>query len=324
MPTLAKSMGLYGVKFAPYVVPINIREKAGLDLSDFQVRILLTENNFNGWDKVEPDGTDIYITDENGSPLPFYIELFNVSARRGAIWTKIPSIPANGIVRILLNFGNPDLVPTYMRDPTKVFDKVENFESGTFGVFTNVFAKDYFSITTDVVFEGTYALKVDDPSTSYGAGRYSPNRTFWDTDKKIIEIWMRVETAQYWAVYMARDNIRRFNIGFSRGNFVCYDGTEHTIGSYEANKWYKFVIFLDMPNLRTGYQIYDDLYNLLYEDYNLSMDNTSMAYTDVLIYSGVSSTGVGYADLVFSRKYALPEPEVIVEGMIYRRDLDLM
>ena len=73
---------------------------------DIQVKITLNSDNFD-FSKANPDGSDVRVLAEDCTPLPYWIEKWDPDQGEAVIWVKIPSIEANGRVKIMLVYGNP-------------------------------------------------------------------------------------------------------------------------------------------------------------------------------------------------------------------------
>jgi len=85
---------------------ITIIEMSGNDLLGYQIRIVLTPDNFD-YTKARRDGGDIRFTSDDGiTLLPYWIEKW-VQGGDSILWIKIPEIPANGQVKIYMYYGNP-------------------------------------------------------------------------------------------------------------------------------------------------------------------------------------------------------------------------
>jgi len=108
------------------VYAIDIKENAGVNLTDYQVKIVLENIGFTDWANLTADS--IYFTDANGNPLYFWIERLDTTNKRSTIWVKIPSIPANSIVRIYMYYGGSNPYSSY-NDPYKTFLFFEDFEN---------------------------------------------------------------------------------------------------------------------------------------------------------------------------------------------------
>ena len=106
---------------------IYIKENSGNDLTDYQVLINLSGNNFPT--EANETGADIRFVDEYGNTLNYWIEEYNHSANKARIWVKVPEIHANKMVILQMYWGNPDA--TAMSDGSTVFESFDNFEEGS-------------------------------------------------------------------------------------------------------------------------------------------------------------------------------------------------
>ena len=111
-----------------YYREIMIKENSGDSLSNYQVLIELTGNNFP--EEAKPNGDDIRFTDSNGNELSYWIEAWDSGANSAKIWVKVPSIPANGETKIKMWYENPGASAVSSGDAT--FDFFDDFESGDF------------------------------------------------------------------------------------------------------------------------------------------------------------------------------------------------
>ena len=139
-------------------VPILIKNNVNIDLKDYSVQILLDATNFQAWTSVSPDGSDIYFTDLQGNPLYYWIEYINTTAKKAIIWVKIPYLPANGYVLILMHYGGTNPYSNY-QDPHKVFIFFDDFETWS-GWYKYGYGNVYQDTT--YVYQGSYSLKKGD------------------------------------------------------------------------------------------------------------------------------------------------------------------
>ena len=105
---------------------ILITENSGSDLSDYPVRIDLNSSNFDSWDKVNPDGSDIRFTDDQGNPLSYWVEKFDSVNQEAIIWVKIPILQANSQITIYMYYGNPNALSEANGDD--VFSFFDDFD----------------------------------------------------------------------------------------------------------------------------------------------------------------------------------------------------
>ncbi len=111
-----------------YLVPISISNNVNIDLTDYQIKVIL-DSTWDGWDYVQPDGSDIYFTDEYGNPLYYWIEVFDKVNQYALIWVKVPYIPALGTTTIYMYYGSTNPYASY-KDPYKTFFIYEDLTKG--------------------------------------------------------------------------------------------------------------------------------------------------------------------------------------------------
>ncbi len=124
-------------KSGGYVTPITITNNVDQDLIDYQVNITLTRANWDGWNEISRDCSDIYFTDSTGRPLFFWIEYNNTPYVPGRdmiiVWVKVPLIPAGGTTTIYMHYGLlPNPYSSY-NDPKNTFFIYEDFTSSPSG-----------------------------------------------------------------------------------------------------------------------------------------------------------------------------------------------
>ena len=113
-----------------YVREIVIKERSNTNLTNYAVRIELNSTNFDSWDKLNDDGSDLLFT-LNKSVLPHFIDYFDKTEKKAVIWVRLPYIPANDNITIEMHYGNPSAIPT--SNPHDVFLFYEDFERYSLG-----------------------------------------------------------------------------------------------------------------------------------------------------------------------------------------------
>ncbi|MEM0324682.1 MAG: DUF2341 domain-containing protein [Candidatus Aenigmatarchaeota archaeon] len=91
-----------------YRIPINITERSGNDLIDYQVLITLDTASLISQGKMRNDCGDIRFTDSDGSTLLNYWVESGCNSANTRIWVKVPNIPANSNKTIYLYYGNSE------------------------------------------------------------------------------------------------------------------------------------------------------------------------------------------------------------------------
>lgn len=107
-----------------YSQEIVITENSGTNLMGYQVPINLDSSNFN-FSQAKTDGSDLRFF-SGGRTLNYWIETWDSEAEEALIWVRVPSIPANRSVTLLMKCGNP--ADTAVSDGDKTFEFFDGFE----------------------------------------------------------------------------------------------------------------------------------------------------------------------------------------------------
>jgi len=111
------------------IVPINITERSGWDLYDYQV--YLGKIDYDS--EMNPDFSDLRFIDENGNELPYWIE-YKVDGQFAVVWVKVPFIPANGNTTIYMLYGNPTAESkSNPRETMLIYEDMSVQPSGLYG-----------------------------------------------------------------------------------------------------------------------------------------------------------------------------------------------
>jgi len=174
-------------------VVATITEQSGNDLSDYQVRIEITDSAFFE-ECTDRKFIECYFQD--GSWIPHYTEEFDPSANKAVIWVKVPQIPANGAVKVLIKV-NPTRTED-LSDGEAVFDFFDDFEGD--GLDTGKWTVDYTGSVTYELVSGN--LRITDAAKSDGTYWIYNNTdtgsqikaNFTLLDRMIIEWKQKMET----------------------------------------------------------------------------------------------------------------------------------
>ena len=175
-----------------YVMPIEIRDVSGRDWKNKTILIELNSTNFRDWDLLSYDGSNIYVTDKDGNPLYFWIDIFDKHNRKAFIYVKLPYLPANSSTTIYLHYGVVTHKYREYNNPAMVFDWLDDFETGIgipkgwqhYGPTTYGLAG---WVDSDVAFHGKFALEkfsYDDQAGIYRPLGFTLNETF------VLEAWI--------------------------------------------------------------------------------------------------------------------------------------
>jgi len=171
----------------PYTL-LAITEQSGNYLTNYPVEIIL-DSSWNGWN-ANPTKDSIYITDYNGNPLYYWIEVFDTTNKKLVIHTKIPSLPANSTIKIKLYYAETNPYPSY-NNGNQVFDFFDEFRVETSldpNKWTTYETANSITFTSD---------GINITKTSGFAGICTLNTIDFSTLKKII-ITKKVNAGDKW------------------------------------------------------------------------------------------------------------------------------
>jgi len=331
--------GLTWLQGWTYRRPIIITEKSGTTLTDYQVRIVLTPDNFD-YSKTRSDGGDIRFTDTDGvTQLPYWIEKWDPSGT-SIIWVKVPEIPANSEKKIYMYYGN--LEATSQSNGTEVFeffDDFQAFDQTRWGIARNVI--DYeVSIISDVEFHDSTGLRIyayysswyqylnvygkqtwSIPQEAYSyivETRISP-RTKIANDAELnlytsnTNVGVHPENADGAQIHASYDNYPSVWVWYYnpylKEQTVWDNGGDKT---YESGAWY--VLGITYYNGQTVYYIWIDgdytspyaykVYDNMYTDFRIVLGNSVEGSMMIKVETWV--------DWVRIRKYIDPEPTATI------------
>ncbi len=113
-----------------YRVPVIVDNSQNPNsLFDYQVKIVLDTATLIANGKMQSDGADIRVTDtDKVTILPHWVEDGTINTSQTAIWTKVPYIPANGIITLYVYYGNSSATNTSNIDDVMIFG--DDFNDG--------------------------------------------------------------------------------------------------------------------------------------------------------------------------------------------------
>lgn len=290
--------------------PIDITEQSGTDLTDYQVEITL-DGSWDGWDKVKPDGSDIFILDDLGNPLYYWIEEFDYVNTKAIIFVKIPSLPSLSSKRIYLYYGVENPYTAY-RDGESVFDFFDDFS---------------VDLSKWSIIDGTWEI-VNGELRHLGAGapRFIQTSTYQITDGVVyFKSRFSVLGVEYCGLLTRIQDINNLYHHAdlrpgdnSFGMYLKLGGTYTTLAS-------------------VGYTWQTDIYYrvkaILYGSKLVAeVNGTQISATDTNFASGyigfrarVPSGYYWYIDYVLVKKYIEPEPSIVINpSILLTKDIDFM
>ena len=284
-----------------YYVPINITERSGSDLTDYQLRITLNATNFDGWIHFRyHDGSDIYFTDEQGNPLYYWIENFDLSHKTATIWVNVTSIPANSNVTIYMHYGGDNPYSAY-NDPEQVFDFFDDFTEDTLGNYTVSGSPSIENGHLKLINKGDTVIFPIQPSNKLAVEERFKITGYWRYALQIVN--SNTGNTGLIAIYLVDyPDIFIFNTQVG-GSW----GTELKGGKYNLNTYYRLALFYDGATLKAV--AYNDDYTVNYE-FSRSVNLGQIDSIKVLKHptEGSDSSAIVYIDYILARKYVSPEP----------------
>ena len=108
---------------------IKIKDNSGHNLSNYPVLVWLKASDFPT--DITENGSNIRFTDSDGKnkELNYWIESWDNNSKTGAVWVKVPNIPANGETKIRMGYVDAKAPPKSDGDAT--FDFFDDFEDGS-------------------------------------------------------------------------------------------------------------------------------------------------------------------------------------------------
>lgn len=100
----------------------------GSPLSDYQVLVNLKDDNFPPYAKNR--GEDIRFIDAGGNELSYWIESWDNSSKTASIWVKVPSIITDSSTIMKMYYGNPNAISSSNGD--KTFEFFDDFSDGKY------------------------------------------------------------------------------------------------------------------------------------------------------------------------------------------------
>ncbi|MCD6148927.1 DUF2341 domain-containing protein [bacterium] len=298
---------------------VDVTEQSGNDLTDYPVRIDL-DPSWDGWD-LNPSKDSIYFTDEEGNPLYYWIEKFDTENKVATIWVKVPSISANGTVRVYMHVSPSNPYLTY-RDPAQVFDFFDDFDTFDTAVWTEPGVSDYGGYTVEnsnlVLYIGTRnKLKPSvDVNSTFTQSTYSLNNRAIRFKMKAMKVdegdehaWFNNGAGFSNTQNQAQGSQRVWGRNDQRAHAV----TDASGLVYGEGSWNGSLTDYEVREVRlTGSQI-----KYVHNDV-VKYTESAVAQADMYLYILIGcGDGYGndayaelYIDFILIRKYVDPEPTV--------------
>ena len=311
-----------------------------MNLTNYQVRIVLTSTNFNAWDHiVGSNGEDLRFIDEYGNELSYWIEYFDKVNKLGIIWVKVPYIPASSTTKIYMLYGNPNAQSNSNGSAVfEFFDDFEQFDTNTWD-WTYVALSPIVGLKISPEFHDGIGLRVKARYKSpyqyvnvYTKNTWNvPNTYGYIVDSRLSPRTNKDHDARL-DLYTASSNIDQHPL-YAQGAYIHAWGYEDiwvwyfTPNEVVNNTWDNginksfsrrswWIISIGYFGNRTYYYIWNDknytspyaykIYRSMYNDFRIVLGN-ERSRTDV----GTISQEVWY-DWIRVRKFVYPEPQISI------------
>jgi hypothetical protein len=171
----------------PYTL-LKVTEQSGNSLTNYPLEIILN-SSWSGW-SANPTKDSIYVTDDAGNPLYYWIEVFDTTNKKLVIHVKIPSLPANSSINIRLYYAETNPYTSY-HNGNQVFDFFDDFRTET---ALDTTKWDTWQTADSITFS-TDGIKIT--KTSGVAGIISKNTFDFSVLKKIITVFRQDVAGSY-------------------------------------------------------------------------------------------------------------------------------
>jgi len=284
---------------------IEIVEQSGKELTDYQIRIEITDPNF--FSKCTDQKFVEFYDEDQATLLNHYTELFDTVNKKAVFWVKVPSIPANGTKYIYLNINTERTED--LSDGEATFDFFDDFEDGTIDTakWDTSNAGGVFSETDSYLYKN-------------GANKYNLKsvQTFH---------YPFVFETEYYVEQLPSDNMYENVGGFAKSSSdgfglahnispaqrLWYNGNVETVGSDDVQGRLRKLTIIAMEGKSRAID-YDYGYDSVRvdEERNAPIEDEYLYLGSRVILSGSDAVAKVRWYWVRVRKYTEPEPSVTV------------
>jgi len=306
---------------------IKIVEQSGKDLTDYQIRIEIMDEEF--FSKcTDPRYVEFYDEDKQ-TLLSHYTELFDTANKIAIFWVKVPSIPANGTKMIYLNINISRMED--LSDGEATFDFFDDFEGSELD--TNKWTPNYVNSVDYEVVNSNLRIKDATKSDSTYWIAYNTDTgnqikaNFTPLDRMVIEWKQKMETQD------SADQLGEVGIGLCKDDktievFLCevdqHDnvaeyligkdiiGEQHEVQNIAINPDTYYVLRIVKDGNNYKLEAIDEQGNVIYSPVTGS-STALISYMAVCVGAiGGRPFSIMQIDWVRVRKYTDPEPSVTV------------
>jgi hypothetical protein len=282
-----------------YNKEIEVQENSGEELIDYQVLVSLDSSNFD-FSKAKPDGSDLRFVSE-GEELGYWIEEWDAESGNARIWVKVPVIPAEGVAKVLMYYGNEAAAAA--SDGNATFEFFDDFESGNFDKWDE---SSGWNISSDA-YQGD--------SSAYATGRGQKLSKLIYMQEGVFEGYFKFdENNKHHYPYIPISDVSTSYLLSAKadGHFGFFSGGSYqnlpVDEVYEADRWYNLIVDFSFPESKYWVYIDKELKT------PSGLDLSSGAIFESLMHLNALYAGSGgmYVDVSKVRKYASSEPTVTV------------
>ncbi len=278
-----------------YKLPIIINNPNSVTLKDFQVNFVLNTQKLISLGLMNPDCSDLRVTDENEAKVPYWIEPGTCNTTNTSIWIKAYLLKP-GENTYYVYFGNPSAKSE--SNGSAVFEFFDDFEG------TSLDTSKWYVIGSPQIVNGK--IKIDG-----GDGLRSLNKITMDDviieskgkveNTNIKGSFCRIATSDTYG-FVSDGSANIVDILFWSDHYIYpeWNNGEYKYITYPTEKYIKNII----EHIRSKDKI---IYNFNGSIYTHTGGTISNFY--VYLYNGV---GTSYVDWIFVRKYADQQPTVVV------------
>ena len=233
-------------------------------LSNYNVRLTLhygsgsddLENVYTG-SRCKTDFGDIRFTLDDGTTELKYFQdpVHTVGSNYAEFWVKIPSLPASDGIDIHVYYDNPEATSTSSGPDTFLF--FDDFESNNLNKWDTSGANGHFATQSDVVKEGTYAVKCDGNTTNGGSIHISSDPLNITSGGRLTHMHCRIVQTTGWDAYLGMmiDGAEGWVYGLIAysGYWKYYQGAYANWPSnntYTKDTWYELDYAFDLAQIK--------------------------------------------------------------------------
>ena len=132
---------------APLSIFYHPPQGTSVALDNYQVPLTLDTATLISQGKLRADGGDLRLTDNEGNPLPFWIES-GVNTSQTKVWIRVPTL-RTGTQTLFVLYGNPNA--TSLSNGRAVFDFFDDFEDATYTAANWIFQGSLWTVANGVL-----------------------------------------------------------------------------------------------------------------------------------------------------------------------------